>query len=494
MVLTNLSQPHAPLAPTNDATPAGGAGNVVVPVYSSWFEFGKIHEIERRSLPEFFTQPTATEPAHTVAEDKTPSAYMEYRDFMVQTYRLRPQDYLTITTCRRHLTGDVGAIIRVHAFLEQWGLINFQVAGSGRSSGTGGAAQIGRVPLDIPTAIIGAVQNTALTRSVTAPPTSKKGPANSLGVITCTQCHVECPRLYYTHMLATGSTLNLCGLCYAEGRYPTALYSGDFVKVDVAAMEQGMRLAWTDEETLLLLSALEEHSNDWDAVAGKVGRSKDQCLFQFLRLPGIEAVEGAVLERTGEEVAKITPIAGSIPFRTCENPLMSTLAFLASAVHPKVAAAAAQAALNEIQQLKASDNSMQIDVQATPSSDALEHIAATGLACASAKATCFLDEDAKRSAKLRETLLELHLQKLRVKLGIFEDLERSLDDDRKDLEQQRLQLFFDRFNLRKQMLAIEQKTAAAEGRLEMADHSLMEKPLDDETSAVAEEARKIVKL
>lgn len=29
--------------------------------------------------------------------------------------------------CRRHLSGDACAIIRVHAFLEKWGLINFNV-------------------------------------------------------------------------------------------------------------------------------------------------------------------------------------------------------------------------------------------------------------------------------------------------------------------------------------------------------------------------------
>jgi SWI/SNF related-matrix-associated actin-dependent regulator of chromatin subfamily C len=46
---------------------------------------------------------------------------------MVNTYRLNPGEYLTVTACRRNLAGDVGAIMRVHGFLEQWGLINYQV-------------------------------------------------------------------------------------------------------------------------------------------------------------------------------------------------------------------------------------------------------------------------------------------------------------------------------------------------------------------------------
>lgn len=33
--------------------------------------------------------------------------------------------HLTVTACRRNLAGDVCAILRLHAFLEDWGIINF---------------------------------------------------------------------------------------------------------------------------------------------------------------------------------------------------------------------------------------------------------------------------------------------------------------------------------------------------------------------------------
>lgn len=46
---------------------------------------------------------------------------------MIDTYRLNPTEYLTSTASRRNLAGDVCAIMRVHGFLEQWGLINYQV-------------------------------------------------------------------------------------------------------------------------------------------------------------------------------------------------------------------------------------------------------------------------------------------------------------------------------------------------------------------------------
>lgn len=56
---------------------------------------------------------------------------------MVDTYRLNPTEYITSTACRRNLAGDVCAITRVHAFLEQWGLINYQVDSDSRPSPMG---------------------------------------------------------------------------------------------------------------------------------------------------------------------------------------------------------------------------------------------------------------------------------------------------------------------------------------------------------------------
>ena len=34
---------------------------------------------------------------------------------------------MSATVCRKNLPGDVCSIIRLHAFLEHWGLINFNV-------------------------------------------------------------------------------------------------------------------------------------------------------------------------------------------------------------------------------------------------------------------------------------------------------------------------------------------------------------------------------
>ena len=92
--------------------------HIIVPSYSSWFDYNAIHSIEKRALPEFFNGKNRS---------KSPEIYLSYRNFMIDTYRLNPTEYLTSTACRRNLAGDVCCIMRVHAFLEQWGLINYQV-------------------------------------------------------------------------------------------------------------------------------------------------------------------------------------------------------------------------------------------------------------------------------------------------------------------------------------------------------------------------------
>lgn len=58
--------------------------------------------------------------------------YLAYRTYMVEQYRVSPREYLSYTDCRRRLAGDAGAILRVHEFLDQWGLINDQVPDEGK--------------------------------------------------------------------------------------------------------------------------------------------------------------------------------------------------------------------------------------------------------------------------------------------------------------------------------------------------------------------------
>ena len=91
---------------------------IKIPEAAKWFNSEEIQEIEKISLPEFFNGKYPS---------KTPEIYKKYRNFIIDLYRQNPSIYLTATTCRRYLSGDVNGIIHLHNFLEKWGLINFKL-------------------------------------------------------------------------------------------------------------------------------------------------------------------------------------------------------------------------------------------------------------------------------------------------------------------------------------------------------------------------------
>merc|ERR1712173_455831 len=107
---------------------------------------------------------------------------------------------------------------------------------------------------------------------------------------------------------------------------------------------------WTEQETLLLLEGLEMYKDDWNKVCEHVGsRTQDECILHFLRLP----IEDPYLEDPEHGGGALGPLAYQpIPFSSAGNPIMSTVAFLASVVDPRVAVAAAKSAMEEFSKIK----------------------------------------------------------------------------------------------------------------------------------------------
>ncbi|XP_052253844.1 SWI/SNF complex subunit SMARCC2-like isoform X4 [Dreissena polymorpha] len=280
--------------------------HIIIPSYASWFDYNGINAIERRALPEFFNGKN---------KSKSPEVYLAYRNFMLDTYRLNPMEYLTSTACRRNLAGDVCAIMRVHAFLEQWGLVNYQVDSESRPTGMG------------------------------PPPTSH---FHILADTPSGLQPVNPPRV--NQPSAAKQIVN-----FDEGK------DGDYKKdipnfglrTDIYGKKNKDKGSatrtrdWTDQETLLLLEALEMYKDDWNKVSEHVGsRTQDECILQFLRLP----IEDPYLE---EDMGHLGPLTYQpLPFSQAGNPVMSTVAFLASTVDPRVASSAAKAALETFSKMK----------------------------------------------------------------------------------------------------------------------------------------------
>jgi hypothetical protein len=62
---------------------------IIIPTCSQWFKIDDIHEVEMKSLPEFFCGKYPS---------KTPELYKEYRNYIINLYRENANTYLSATS------------------------------------------------------------------------------------------------------------------------------------------------------------------------------------------------------------------------------------------------------------------------------------------------------------------------------------------------------------------------------------------------------------
>uniref|UniRef100_A0A672SH02 SWI/SNF complex subunit SMARCC1-like n=1 Tax=Sinocyclocheilus grahami TaxID=75366 RepID=A0A672SH02_SINGR len=408
--------------------------------------------IERRALPEFFNGKN---------KSKTPEIYLAYRNFMIDTYRLNPQEYLTSASCRRNLTGDVCALIRVHSFLEQWGLINYQVDAESRPLPMGPPPTPHfNVLTDTPSGLVPLqhrpLQVSASQHMLHFPEKFKEKPSDLQNFGLRTDIYAK----KHPKVKTTNSVI-ICFFCV----------------------------------TCLSFQALEMYKDDWNKVSEHVGsRTQDDCILHFLRLP----IEDPYLENSE---ASMGPLAYQpVPFSQSGNPVMSTVAFLASVVDPRVASAAAKAALEEFsrareeappeifsasfhktQQLghnldpaftlqmgsiagldpdhsekteesfdmgltQGDGEGMKRRVALVVVEGNIATAAAAALASAATKAKHLAAVEERKIKSLVALLVETQMKKLEIKLRHFEELETIMDREKEALEQQRQQLLSERQN------------------------------------------------
>jgi len=101
----------------------------------------------------------------------------------------------------------------------------------------------------------------------------------------CNSCSKYCSEIFYQSQKETD--VILCSECFNDGKPVIGMATVDFVRMD-ATKDVGDLDGnnWTDQETLLLLEALEMYSDNWNEIAEHVGtKSKAQCILHFIRLP-----------------------------------------------------------------------------------------------------------------------------------------------------------------------------------------------------------------
>ncbi|KAL0051641.1 hypothetical protein WJX82_011053 [Trebouxia sp. C0006] len=428
-----------------------------VPSHAAWFGYNAIHDIERKSVPDFF---------NGKAQSKTPKVYKEYRNFMINKHREDVKRRLTFTECRKLLAGDAMGVFRVWQFLDSWGIINYQ-AGAGAADDTDG------LPLTVQPAgppsllkvLAAQPSNGAALFKFTLPQATDgvaaaaSGGLDGLNLITrrdrygksasqpsnnqvkyicnatgedCSACRYHCTRM---------PDVDLSPAAYADGRFPPGCSSKDFVRIDQAEL-QAQPQDWSDEETLLLLEGLELHKDRWADIAEHVGTKSQDTL---------------------------------IPFADTGNPVLSQVAFLAAMVGPKVAAAAAQRALEVLaeedpavaaeaaaldaaaQDKEQTDQDHSAEPDAPVSSSRMRVAAATALGAAAVKAKMMADAEEREVQRQVQIAIEAQLQKVQLKLNSMTQLEDALERERSIMEAQRHQMLQARLGLQEQQMVVQKQ-------------------------------------
>lgn len=248
-----LNFPYVPLYRT--LVPA------VIPSCACWFDALSVHQVEVDALPEYFNQKYPS---------KTPSVYMTYRNFIIKLYRDKPTSYLTATQCRRVLTGDACSIIRVHAFLEHWGIINL----------------FAEKPYSTPSYDFAWPGHMSYGRKR----------IYELGRPFCQCCGNICGVTWMTGKTTEKKKiLEICNECFEVAGLPDDWDLGSFIQENLIRHfnygEIVKSEGWDEKSIGELIAAIKRHGEDWEKVALALGKEVDEVIQKYLSLPMQDLVE-----------------------------------------------------------------------------------------------------------------------------------------------------------------------------------------------------------
>ncbi|XP_022748846.1 SWI/SNF complex subunit SWI3C-like isoform X2 [Durio zibethinus] len=351
----------------------------VLPMHSEWFSPATVHRLERQVVPHFFS---GKSPEHM------PEKYMECRNHIVVKYMDNPEKRITVSDCQGLIGGISNEdLVRIVRFLDHWGIINYCAAASSHETWTGGSysREDPKGEVHVPSAALKSIDSLIkfdkpkcrlraadVYSSLSCHDDDFSDLDNRirerLSENNCSSCSQPIPTSYYQSQKEVDTLL--CSDCFHDGRLVPGHLSIDFVRVysteDYGDLDGE---SWSDQETLLLLEAMEIYNENWNEIAEHVGtKSKAQCILHFLRLPmedgilenvEIPSMPKLVIVSKGDGQRLHSNMNGSLPgptlrdadsesrlpFANTGNPVMAMVAFLAFAVGPRVAAVCAHSSL-----------------------------------------------------------------------------------------------------------------------------------------------------
>lgn len=370
--------------------------------------------------------------------------------------------------------------------------------------------------------------------------------------LSCSKCGADCTKRSFEN--SKKAEFVLCPSCFSALKASEGFSKDEFREKEANLDSQLNHENWTRQETLLLLEAISKHGEDWNRVASHVGtKSKAECIMHFIKLPfgdqflnnvgaehpdltvtygnmmdvrdngriveqressmGVDQKVHAAVHGSNENMESSEDAAGPplkrkrlTPFADASNPILAQVAFLSAMVGPRVAAAAAQAAVVALaeedplaSQLVSSNNpSIQAGhkdplpmtgVQATsnkenvktehvekedlvlgkgateqmhllkeaetetgntiPSKDPIPSVTqiragiATAIGAVAVNAKLLADQEEREIEHLVASIIENQLKKLQSKVDHFEELEFLLEREHSQIEKARTQVLAD---------------------------------------------------
>ncbi|XP_062184146.1 SWI/SNF complex subunit SWI3D-like [Phragmites australis] len=311
----------APARPSGEqeieAVLSRGAGVHVVPTFAGWFSWKEIHPIEKQTLATFFDGKS---------ERRTPNIYLGIRNFIMNKFHFNPQMHLESNDLSELSIGEMDARVEVLEFLAHWGLVNFHPFPP-----VGQECKLveskSNVDTEEKTSLVEKLFQFETVQSYLVPVPNKVDAVSPAQVASllfeptlvedaitaaessveyhCNSCSIDCSRKRYH--CRTQADFDLCSDCYNEGKFDEGMSQADFILMESAKVPGSGGTSWTDQETLLLLEALEIFkANKWDDIAEHVAtKTKAQCMLYFLQMPILDCfLDGGDFNLTSEKITE----------------------------------------------------------------------------------------------------------------------------------------------------------------------------------------------
>ncbi|EGR31774.1 swirm domain protein [Ichthyophthirius multifiliis] len=253
------------------------------------FDLDQINQIEKESLSEFFCGKPS----------KTQEIYKKYRNYIVQTYRENPRNYLSATACRKNLIGDVCSIIRIHGFLEYWGIINFncdtqtlpkhlaeQIHFSKDLKQSQNICKL-KQQYEVFIQIFFVIY--IINHNIQKQLQKKNRPI-------CDFCGVICGLIWHEEKQMIESqqeNIILCNQCFYEGNYPNFLSDKDFKKknlinkINEFEQQKNNDFQLNENEKNKIIQLIESNKDNWEKTIKELSESKNknQIFIYFVKIP-----------------------------------------------------------------------------------------------------------------------------------------------------------------------------------------------------------------